>query len=214
VSTEEQARTGLGLSAQREAITREASRRGWEVTWHVDQASGRSLDRPALTKALNELAGGRASALVVAKLDRLSRSLSDFAQTMNVARKQQWALVALDLGVDTTTPAGELVANVMAAVAQWERRVIGARTSEALQARKQAGLPLGRPRSVSDAALDQLIALRESGMAFAAIARQLNETNTPTATGQGRWTGHTVARMIARKGRRSAATFNSTERVA
>jgi DNA invertase Pin-like site-specific DNA recombinase len=98
--------------------------------------------------------------------------------------------------VDTTTPAGELVANVMAAVAHWERRIIGARTSEALQARKAKGLPIGRPRSATPAVLDQLVALRESGLSFSATARHLNELGTPTASGNGQWTGYTVARML------------------
>jgi DNA invertase Pin-like site-specific DNA recombinase len=215
VSTEEQARSGLGLDAQRAAIEAEAARRNWHVTWYVDEAaSGKSLDRPELAKALAALRTGKIvtpralnkvakpqgfskpQALVVAKLDRLSRSLVDFAHVLEQARKQQWALVALDLGVDTTTPAGELVANVMAAVAQWERRVIGQRTSDALRARQANGLPVGRPRSVSDDCLDQLVALRDSGLPFAAIARQLNDSEIPTATGNGNWTGWTVARML------------------
>jgi DNA invertase Pin-like site-specific DNA recombinase len=197
VSTDEQARSGLGLAAQRAAITAEAKRRGWQVTWAVDNGkSGSNLNRPALTEALAALRGGKAETLVVAKLDRLSRSLVDFAGVLEQARKQGWALVALDLGVDTTTPAGELVANVMAAVAQWERRIIGARTSEALRARQAQGLPVGRPRAITPAALDQLVALRESGMSLSGIARHLNDSETPTATGNGLWTGTTVARML------------------
>src|SRR4051794_20734736 len=121
VSTDEQAANGAGLAAQRHAITAEAARRGWDlVAIHEDGASGRSLDgRPGLAAALSAVATGDAEALVVAKLDRLSRSLIDFAGLLERARRDRWAVIALDLGVDTTTPAGELVANVMAAVAQW-----------------------------------------------------------------------------------------------
>ena len=98
VSTEEQARSGLGLEAQRATIEQEAQRRGWIVTWAIDAGhSARTLNRPALTEALKQWKGNRASkkatadgpsALVVAKSDRLSRSLPDFAQTMEQARKQ------------------------------------------------------------------------------------------------------------------------------
>lgn len=201
VSTEEQARSGLGLDAQRDAIEREAMRRNWRVSWYIDHAaSGKDLNRPELTRALAALTapgGSKPVALVVAKLDRLSRSLTDFANTMAMARKQGWAVIALDLGVDTTTPAGKLVANVMMAIAEWEREVIGQRTSEALAARAAQGLPIGRPQSLSVDRLDQLIALRDSGLSFAAIARELNDTATPTATGKGKWTGWTVARMLA-----------------
>jgi hypothetical protein len=70
---------------------------------------------------------------VVAKLDRLSRSVVDAGRLLEEARKGGFNIVALDLGLDLSTPTGELVANVLAAVAQWERRMIGVRTSEALQ---------------------------------------------------------------------------------
>ncbi len=86
-----------------------------------------------------------ADVLLVAKLDRLTRSLRDFGELAERARKRRWALVCLDLGVDTTTPAGELVAGVVASTAQYERRLIGQRTREALAARRAAGVRLGRP---------------------------------------------------------------------
>lgn len=65
--------------------------------------SGRDLNRPGIRAALEALEQGRAAALVVAKLDRLSRSMLDFAGIMDIAQKQGWALVALDCSVDTTT---------------------------------------------------------------------------------------------------------------
>ena len=101
-----------------------------------------------LSEALRTIEGGEADALVVAKLDRLSRSLIDFAGLIERSRRRGWAIVVLDLGVDTTTPVGELVANVMAAVAQWERRAIGQRTREALAVRRAQGVRLGRPRAI------------------------------------------------------------------
>src|SRR3954464_6712026 len=108
VSTAQQARSGLGLDAQRQRITDEAKRRGWQVTWAVDDGySGASLARPALANALDALAKKEAAGIVVARLDRLSRSAQDFANTMATAKRQGWAVVALDLGVDTTTPSGK-----------------------------------------------------------------------------------------------------------
>jgi DNA invertase Pin-like site-specific DNA recombinase len=74
---------------------------------------------------LEGLERGRADALVVAKLDRLSRSMLDFTAVMAKAQKEGWALVALDCAVDTTTPAGEAMAHVLATFAQFERRLIG-----------------------------------------------------------------------------------------
>lgn len=166
VSTDEQASSGLGLEAQRATIAAAAAlARGWQVTWIEDAGhSAKTLKRPGVAQALALLAKGEAHGLVVAKLDRLSRSVKDFAATMDTARKQGWALVALDLGVDTTTPAGELVANVMAAVAQWERRVISVRTVEALAAARERGTRLGRPRQIDPALLARIVADRESGL--------------------------------------------------
>jgi len=81
--------------------------------------------------------------IIVSKLDRLSRSVHDFAGLMQQAQRQGWGLVALDVGIDMTTPVGGLIANVMASVAEWERRVIGQRTAAALAARRAAGVRLG-----------------------------------------------------------------------
>ncbi len=139
MSTDEQADSGAGLVAQRSAIETEAARRGWHlVAVEVDAgASGKSLTgRPALTASLAAVTGGQADVLLVAKLDRLSRSLLDFAGLMARSQAEGWSLVALDLGVDTSTPAGEFMASVMASAAQWERRIIGQRTRDALSVKR------------------------------------------------------------------------------
>jgi DNA invertase Pin-like site-specific DNA recombinase len=96
VSSQEQADSGLGLAAQRSAVEGEAARRAWKiVAWHEDAGlSGKSLKRPALAAARADVEEGRAAALVVAKLDRLSRSLLDFASLMESARAGGWGLVA------------------------------------------------------------------------------------------------------------------------
>lgn len=143
VSTDEQGDSGAGLEAQRAAIAAEAKRRGWHLVEILeDTASGKTMTRrPGLAAALQRLESGAADALAVAKLDRLSRSLLDFAGLVERSRKQGWQLVALDLGVDTTTPAGEMMANVLAAFAQFERRLISQRTSDALKVKARPGRP-------------------------------------------------------------------------
>lgn len=196
VSTREQADSGLGLDAQRRAIEAEARRRGWEVDWYADEGrSAATLDRPGLRVALQALRRGKAEALVVAKLDRLSRSVSDFAEILDVARRQRWAVVVLDLGVDTTTTAGELVANVMAAVAQWERRVIGQRTADAMAEAKARGVRIGRERAIPDEVARRILAERADGATYAAIAAGLDADCIPTPGGGGRWHGSTVRRL-------------------
>lgn len=152
--------------------------------------------RPGLQNAISFIEGGRAGTLVAAKLDRLSRSLLDFVQLMERSRRNRWALVLLDLGVDTTTPSGELVANVIAAVAQNERRLIGQRTREALAVRRSQGVRLGRPPGVSKAVRTQIVRLRRAGLSFAAIADRLERDAVPTGQGGIRWYPATVRKLI------------------
>ena len=76
--------------------------------------SAKDLKRLGVQAAFEVLRGGGADALVVAKLDRLSRSMLDFASIMATAQKQGWGLIALDCAVDTTTPAGEAMASALA----------------------------------------------------------------------------------------------------
>jgi len=202
VSTEEQADSRAGLEAQRAAILAEAERRGWHLVEVVEDAgySGKDLRRPGIAAALEALRSHRADTLVVAKLDRLSRSMLDFAALMARATREHWALVALDLGVDTTTPAGEAMANVMATFAQFERRLIGQRTKEALAQVKlrgsKSGKPIGRPRTMTDAVRARIVRERRAGTSLSAIAAGLNADQVPTAQGGKRWYPSTVAAAL------------------
>jgi len=199
VSTAEQAESGAGLRSQRDAIRAEATRRGWELAHiYADAASGKSMTgRQGLQEALGVLDKGKADALITAKLDRLSRSIVDFGTLMERARKRGWALVALDLGVDTTTPSGELVANVMVSVAQWERRAIGQRTKDALAVKKAEGVRLGRPTVLPVAIPRRLSRLRSRGLTYQAIADLLNAEGMPTAQGGAKWYPATVRKVLA-----------------
>jgi DNA invertase Pin-like site-specific DNA recombinase len=200
VSTEEQAQSGAGLDAQRASILAEARRRGWaidDITFIEDAGfSGKDLRRPGVVHALDALHRGEADTLVVAKLDRLSRSMADLTRLLGIAAKQGWALVALDVNVDTTTPTGEAMAHVVATFAQLGRRLIGQRTKEALAARRAAGQQLGRPRTLPDAVVGRVIALRASGRPLAAIADELNQDGVPTAQGGRQWHASTVAKVL------------------
>jgi DNA invertase Pin-like site-specific DNA recombinase len=198
VSTEEQADSRAGLEAQRAAILAEAERRGWRHVTITEDAgySGKDLRRPGIVEALDALHRRDASTLVVAKLDRLSRSLLDFSGLMARATREHWALVALDLGVDTTTPQGEMMANVLATFAQFERRLIGQRTRDALAVRRAAGVVLGRPREMPEEVRSRIAAERAAGRSTPAIAEGLNADGVPTAHGGRRWYPSTVANTV------------------
>lgn len=202
VSTDEQADSGAGMDAQRLAITLECERRGWTLTRiEEDAASGRSMaGRPGLSAALEAIEAGDAETLIVAKLDRLSRSLLDFAALMARAQRRGWALVALDLGVDTTTPQGEMMANVLAVFAQFERRLIGQRTRDALAIKRAQGVRLGRPPAIPPALRDRLREMRAEGMTYRAIALALEAEGVATAHGGERWHASTVSRAVRAAG--------------
>lgn len=197
VSTEEQANSGLGLEAQRECIQRYTDAHGWDVIWYVDEGlSAKSLDRPQLQAALTRLhvvpKRRDVDGIVVAKLDRLSRSVHDFSGILKLAAARRWSVVAIDLGVDTSTPTGKLVANVMMSVAEWEREVIGERTSAAMQAAKRQGRHMGRMSALPQSTAARLLTLRATHT-LAGTAVQLNAEGLTTATGAP-WTANTVAK--------------------
>jgi len=198
VSTEEQAVSGLGLADQRGVIAAEAERRGWSsIEYLADEGySAKNLSRPAIAAALEMLGRGDASILVVSKLDRLSRSLLDFATLMDRAKREGWQLVVLDLAIDTTAPSGALMANVMACFAEYERQLIGARTSAALQQLKAQGKRLGRPRTLPAEVTERVVRERSTGMTLAAIAKGLNDDCVQTARGGACWYPSTVQAVL------------------
>lgn len=198
VSTEEQASSGLGLGAQRDTVRRYADAQGWSIIWYVDEGlSAKSLARPQLQAALARLdvipKRRDVDGIVVAKLDRLSRSVHDFSGILKLAAARKWAVVAIDLGVDTSTPTGKLVANVMMSVAEWEREVIGERTSAAMQAAKRQGRHMGRISRLPPRTGDRLLELRATHT-IAGTASQLNAEGLSTATGA-LWTQNAVAKV-------------------
>lgn len=199
VSTEEQAESGAGLVVQQQTIEQEVARRGWRLIGiEADRGlSGKSVDsRPGLNKALGLVASGAADAIVVSKLDRLSRSLLDFANLMERANREGWNLVALDLGIDLSTPAGEFLASVMASAAQWERRIIGQRTREALAAKKAQGVRLGRASSLPLSTVQRIQRERTEGATLTAIASELNTEQVPTSQGGRQWYPSTIAAVL------------------
>lgn len=200
VSTEEQGVSGAGLESQRSAIRAESQRRGWDlVQIFEDVASGKSLSRPGLAQAQAAIAAGEAQALIVAKLDRLSRSVHDFSGLLLRAEREGWGLRILDPDVDTVSPTGTLLAHITSAVAEWERRIIGQRTKAALEVKRAQGVRLGRPRLASDQLRRSILQQHRRGNSWSAIARRLEEGGVPTPTGIGHWYPNSV-RQIAKAG--------------
>jgi DNA invertase Pin-like site-specific DNA recombinase len=194
VSTDEQADSRAGIEAQRAAIAAECKRPGWQVVEVFEDAgfSAKDVRRPAVQAALEALERGKVDALVVSKLDRLSRSMLDFTSVMAKAQRHGWALVALDCAVDTTTPAGEAMANVLATFAHFERRLISQRMREALAVKRAQGVRLGRPRTMAAPVRARIDRERAAGRSYSSIAADLNGEGVPTTRGGKRWYPSTV----------------------
>jgi len=199
VSSEEQVKSGLSLEAQRATLRSEAERRGWEVTAVlVDEVSAkRGSRRPAFEQARELLETGEANALLATRLDRMSRSVVDFAALMAAAQDQGWQVVALDLGLDTSTTTGRMVAHILAAVAEAEREVIGQRTSAALITKRRRGENVGRRSRLPAEVVARILAAREDGMTYAAVAEGLNVDRIPTGQGGVRWYPSTVRAVLS-----------------
>lgn len=206
MSTAEQADEGAGLAAQRATIDVAATARGWELVTVLEDrgVSAKSTKgRDALAAAIALCEAGGADALVVAKLDRLSRSIIDFATLMERARAAGWAIVVLDCDFDMTTPAGELMANMLACFAQFERRVISQRTRDGMAAKKATGTfkaPPGRRPTIDPKVVARIRRDAEAGRSLGEIARRLNDDAIPTAQGGVRWYSSTVRAVLGRVG--------------
>lgn len=125
----------------------------------------------------------------------------EFATLVERMKREPWRSVALDLGVDTTTPNGECVANVMGSFAQFERQMISVRTKEALVAARARGIRLGRRSALTDET--RLLILRHhmsQGVQPPPGARYLEQTGVPAPNGGPRWQTSTITRLIAQSG--------------
>lgn len=197
VSTREQGDTRLGLDAQRHALTSAAERHGWSlIEIRREVASGRSLDRrPVLADLLTRVRAGKADALAVARLDRLSRNTLDILTLTAASRRERWRLVILDLDFDTLTPEGEFTLTVFAGLAHQARRRIGESTRLALAEKRRRGERLGRPRLTPDSIVRRVVRQREAGRTWKAIADGLNRDRVPTVRGGRCWRVSSVQRV-------------------
>jgi DNA invertase Pin-like site-specific DNA recombinase len=205
VSTTEQAVDGASLEAQQVALEAEAVRRGWDVEVVSDSGfSAKSLNRPGLQSALARLDAGDADALLALRLDRLSRSVVDFAGLLARARKRHWRLVMLSPDLDTEDAAGKFTAHVLAAAAEYERDLIGARTREGMEQRRAEGVHLGRAPVLPLAVVERVVAERDAGTSIRVIARSLTADAIPTARGGAVWSPSSVQSVLRSSRARSA----------
>jgi DNA invertase Pin-like site-specific DNA recombinase len=214
VSTDKQADRGVSLDAQRAKVAAYAELYELELVEVVVDAgaSAKTLERDGLQRALGLLRTGRAEALLVVKLDRLTRSVRDLgALVERYFGSGRWALMSVGEQVDTRTAAGRLVLNVLASVAQWEREATGERTSAAMRHKAAQGEYIGgdapygfrvaadgaylEPVAEEQAVVRDIRALRASGLSLRGIAAECDRRGLRSRTGRALLPGQ-IRRML------------------
>ena len=177
--------------AARSSATIEATceRSDWNLLEIVgDRENGRILERPGLGYALGRIAEGYACGLVVSDLQSLSRSIVDLGALMAWFRDADATLIALDLGIDTSTAEGDHVATTLIALSDRAHERIADRTRNRLAEKRANGDSNGRP-AVRDRPelMQRIAAMRAGGLTLQAIADQLNAEHVPTLRGGAKW---------------------------
>jgi len=145
VSTERQADQGVSLDAQKKRIEAMAVVQNATLLEVIVEGgeSAKNLNRPGLQQILSLIQAGKVQAVIVAKLDRLTRSVKDLCGLLELLEKRNVALISVAESLDTSSAAGRLVITIMGAVSQWEREAIGERTREALLHKRSNGERVG-----------------------------------------------------------------------
>ncbi len=213
VSTEDQAKEGVSLDAQEEKIRAYCIVKSWELggIYRDEGISGKSLDRPGIQEVLKLIERKEVEALIVYKIDRLTRSVKDLNFLVELFEKKAFSLVSLQESLDATTATGRLMMNLLASISQWEREVIGERTKMAMNFLKQNKKVYSRPVYGFDTVERQLIENpeeqetirfmmrnREEGFAYEEIANYLDKNGIKTKRG-GIWKANTVRKILNRE---------------
>ena len=174
----------VSIAAQHRLVNDEAARRDWPapvIFTDAGVSGSKDVRRPGRDELERRIAMGEFGALLVKSVDRLARSTADFARLAATCRANGCALVVVDLGLDTSTPHGELVAGVLAQLAQFEARLIGTRVATSNDERTRHGRALGGPiaygfRNVKHADRDGKYRVVDAEQA-ATVRRMVDELN-------------------------------------
>jgi DNA invertase Pin-like site-specific DNA recombinase len=216
VSSDQQAASGVSLDAQEARIRAMAVVQGVDLAEVIVDAgqSAKSLSRPGMERLLALVDARQVQTVIVAKLDRLTRSVRDLADLLERFEKRGVSLVSVSESLDTGTAAGRLVLNVMMSVAQWEREAIGERTREALRHKKSSGQRVGtvaygyqlasdgrtiEPNADELTVIETIRQLRTDGKSSRRIADELNVRGVKTRSGSA-WRHEYVRRFFNASG--------------
>ncbi len=214
VSTDRQADQGVSLDAQTMRIRAMATVQSAElVDVIVDGGeSAKSMNRPGVRRVLAMVEVGKIDTVIVAKLDRLTRSMKDLCELLELFERKGVALVSVAESLDTGSAAGRLVIKIMASVSEWEQEAIGERTRDVLQHKRSCGERVGNihygyrlcldrkhvePDPDEQAVLATVRALRARHRSLREIAAALNDSGLRTRRGTA-WRHYSVNNLIAK----------------
>ena len=171
VSTKDQSTKG-----QVDQLTSYCQARGWSdvAVSRDDGISGVRDNRPELDRLRQGMANGEFDAIVVFKMDRLGRSLGMILRLWDEADAAGVRVIVIDQGIDTSTPAGRLQRNMLAALAEFERELILERTRAGIARARTLGKRFGAPRKISEAVAREVRARRDRGESLRMISQRMN----------------------------------------
>ena len=182
-STQEEVKQGSN-ERQKAEILRYAKAKGYDVEFFEDRAkSGKNTQRPEFERMLKSL-DNKPKVIIVSKIDRFARSLSDLLKTLEFLEKNGIGFVSVnDSGIDTTTPNGRLLLQILGAFAEFERNMINYRTKAGREQALSKGIKFGRPsfKTRSGYFIDKkkVMELRNRGLSARAIAKTIGCSITP-----------------------------------
>jgi site-specific DNA recombinase len=216
LSTEDQVREGVSLDAQESRIRAYCEAKGWLLVGVVrdEGKSAKDLKRPGLQEILAELSRRRRrwDALVVVKLDRLSRSVKDLAGLTEAFQRAKVGFTSIAENVDTTSASGELFLNIIGALSQWERKAIGERTKAAMTHLRVSGRRCSRwapyglrlaaggrltPDRKEQVVLEEISRLRRRGLPLRAISATLARRGILARSGRP-FTAWTLSKLVSK----------------
>ena len=206
VSISEQAISELSLEAQRREVIIQAKLSDVTIVQVLTDKdeSASTLNRPVMSELLTHIDSGRIDAVIISKLDRLTRRIKDFKSLLQRMKKAKRAgggkgvdLISSAESLDTGSDTGQIVINIMDSVSQWDREVIGERTSAILQDLKAQGKSTGNPNygfeagedgklienEQEQAVLQRVAGLRAQGKSWARVAGALTDAGVRTRRG-------------------------------
>jgi site-specific DNA recombinase len=224
VSTEEQAREGLSLDEQKHRLESYCHAMGWnqQIRFFIDEGeSAKNLERPQLQLLMEEVKENNLSRVIVTKLDRLSRKLSDLLALIDLFQSHKVSFISISESFDTNTPSGRLTLQVLGAVAEFERerireRVIDNMFHAANQGQWLTSAPygyelIGKKLSIVEDEAKVVSRIYEmflkEDLGYYAIAKKLNEKGIPSHSGK-EWWNRTIKLMLTNPAYKGTTIWN------